>query len=141
MDLQTIKDQTATKISNDERAGLNPQSVMYIYTDTVYFAVEAADILWNGRDCPHGDAEMIHDLIIASQIVGAKYHANELVHYLFVPGNVRFTSKVRAKFLKTHVQFHDLTGKHDLAAFYQSIGRNLVKPSQNFLNEDVFNIG
>ena len=141
MDLQTIKDQTATKISNDERVSLNPQSVMYLYTDTVYFAIEAADLLWNGRYCPHGDAEMIHNLIIASQIVGAKYHANELVHYLFVSGDKRFTSKVRAKFLKTHVQFYDLTGKHDLAAFYYSIGRNLVKPSQKFLNEDVFNIG
>ena len=27
MDLQTIKDQTATKISNDERAALNPHSI------------------------------------------------------------------------------------------------------------------
>ena len=141
MDLQAIKNQTAMKISNDERAALNPHSVMYLYTDTVYFAIEAADLLWNGRYCPHGDAEMIHDLIIASQIVGAKYHVNELVHYLFVPGNVRFTSKVRAKFLKTHVQFYDLTGKHDLATFYHSIGRHLVKPSQAFLNEDVFNVG
>ena len=141
MDLQKIKDQTATKISNDERATLNPHSVMYLYTDTVYFAIEAADLLWRGAYCPHNDAEMIHDLIIASQIVGAKYHANELVHYLFVPGDKRFTSKVRTKFLKTHVRFHDLTGKHDLAAFYHSIGRNLVKPSQAFLNEEVFNIG
>lgn len=141
MDLQTIKDQTATKISNDERAALNPYSVMYLYTDTVYFAIEAADLLWNGRYCPHGDAEMIYDLIVASQIVGVKYHVNELVHYLFVSGNVRFTSKVRAKFLKTHVRFYDLTGKHDLVAFYHSIERNLVKPSQKFLNEEVFNFG
>lgn len=100
MDLQTIKDQTAMKISNDERAALNPHSVMYLYTDTVYFAIEAADLLWRGAYCPHNDAELIHDLIIASQIVGVKYHANELVHYLFVPGDKRFTSKVRAKFLK-----------------------------------------
>lgn len=141
MDLQTIKDQTTTKISNDERSALNPHSVMYLYTDTVYFAIEAADFLWKGTYCPHDDVEMIHDLIVASQIVGDKYHANELVHYLFVPGDKRFTSKVRIKFLKTHVQFYGLTGKHDLAAFYHSIGRNLVKPSQAFLNEEVFNIG
>ena len=43
---------------------------------------------------------------------------DKLVHYLFVPGDKRFTSKVRAKFLKTHVRFYNLTGKHDLAAFY-----------------------
>lgn len=118
MDLQTIKNQMATKVSNEERSSLNPHLVMYLYIDTVYFAIEAADLLWNGRDCPHGDAEMIHDLIVASRIVGVKYHANELVHYLFVPGDKRFTSKVRAKFLKTHVRFYNLTGKHDLAAFY-----------------------
>ena len=81
--------------------------------------------MWNGRYCPHGDAEMIYDLIVASQIVGVKYHVNELVHYLFVLGNVRFTSKVRIKFLKAHVQFYDLTGKYDLAAFYHSVGRRI----------------
>lgn len=137
MDLKTIKGQTATKISNDKGAGLNPHSVMYLYTDTVYFAIEAADLLWKGVYCPHDDAEMIHSLIIASQIVGAKYHANELVHYLFVPGDKRFTSKVRTKFLKTHVRFYG----HGSEAFYQSVGRNLTKPSQAFLNEDVFNFG
>ena len=82
MDLKTIKNQTATKIGNNEQDTLNPHSVMYLYTDTVYFAIEAADLLWKGVYCPHDDAEMIHDLIIASQIVGTKYHANELVHYL-----------------------------------------------------------
>lgn len=137
MDLQTVKDQALTKISNDERVPLNPHSVMYLYTDTVYFAIEAADLLWKGVYYSHGDAEMMHDLIIASQTVGAKYHANELVHYLFVPGDKRFTSKVRAKFLKTHIQFYG----HGLEAFYHSIGRNLTRPSQAFLNEDVFNFG
>lgn len=137
MDLKTIKDQTAAKISNNERAALDLHSVMYLYTDTVYFAIEAADLLWTGVNYSHGDAEMIHDLIITTQIVGAKYHANELAHYLFVPGDKRFTSKVRAKFLKTHIQFYG----HGLEAFYHSIGRNLTRPSQAFLNEDVFNFG
>lgn len=141
MDLQAIKDQTVTKISNNKRAALNPHSVMYLYTDTVYFAIEAADFLRNGRYYLHGDAEMINDLIVASQIVGAKYHANELVHYLFVLVDKGFTSKVRTKFLKTHVQFCDPTSKHDLAVFYHSVSRRLVKPSQAFLNEDVFGFG
>ena len=44
-----------------------------------------------------------------------------VIYYLFVPVDKRFTSKVRTKFLKTHVRFYG----HGSEAFYQSVGRRI----------------
>ena len=143
MNLQDVKSKCAAQIANGQNQQLNPRSTMYLYTDTVYFVVVGYDLLAAGGYCPKGDDEMIHDIIIASQSLGSKYHANQLVHYFFVPGRKPGSglSEAEESFLKTHTRFYGSCGHYGLEAFYQSIGRRLNKPSQMFLEEDVFNIG
>lgn len=143
MNLEQAKSQTAAKIKAGQQSKLNPFSRLYLYTDFVYFVITGSELLAAGGYYPKGDAEMIHDIIIASQSLGSKYHANQLVHYFFVPGRKPGSglSEAEESFLKTHTRFYGSCGHYGLEAFYQSIGRRLNKPSQMFLEEDVFNIG
>lgn len=85
----------------------------------------------------NNNADMIQTLIRIRQSLETKYNANNLVHYLFVPG--RNNSKEEQELLKTHILFYGTHDCYGLNSFYKSISRQFNKPSQKFLAQKIFN--
>lgn len=126
----------ARQLIQTSSAGIDLYSTMYFYTEQTYMPVSGYAFLTN--PIINDNTEMIQELIRTGQTIGAKYHANRLVHYLFVPG--RTNSKEEQTLLKTHIPFYGVHDCYGLDGFYKSISRRFNKPSKKFLTQNIVNI-